>query len=148
MAEQTLQLLFKKLHPYLEDAAQGLKRKSPPAELLRLHRRLERARHEAVEVLELGASQTEQAALAEILETLAANLTPLGENFQQSLILTQLCLEEAPKDLLPFTSEGSVAASSWGKRMVTFLAALEDPAFQARNRWKAIDPEIGDDPEA
>jgi hypothetical protein len=147
LAEQALQLLFKKLHPHLEDAAQVLKLKSPPDELLRLHRRLERARHEAVEVLEQGATQTDQAALAELLDTLAANLTPLGENYQQSLILTQLCLEEAPKDLLPFAPEGCIAASSWGKRMVAFLAALETPTFQARQRWKNIPPEIGDDVE-
>lgn len=146
-AEQALQLLFKKLHPHLEDAAQAVKQKSPSEELLRLHRRLQRARHEAMEVLELGSGQTEDAVLAEILDTLAANLTPLGENFQQSLILTQLCLEEAPQELLPFAPEGCVSGSSWGKRMVTFLAHLEDPAFQARERWKTIDPDIGDDVE-
>jgi hypothetical protein len=144
-AEQALQLLFKKLHPHLEDAAHALKRKAPAAELLRLRLRLERARHETVEILEAASSQVETQALAEILDTLAANLTPLGENFQQSLILTQLCLEDAPKELLPFAPEGSVAGSAWGKRMVAFLAQLEDPAFQARERWKTVDPEIGDD---
>lgn len=145
MAEQALQLLFKKLHPHLEDAAHALKQKVPPEELLRLHHRLERARHEAVEFLEEESSQTEDESLAEILDTLAANLTPLGENYQQSLTLTQLCLEEAPKDLLPFAPEGCVTANTWGKRMVAFLAHLEDPVFQARDRWKAVDPEIGDD---
>jgi hypothetical protein len=25
------------------------------------------------------------------------------------------------------------------------LARLEDPAFQARNRWAGVDPEIGDE---
>ena len=146
-AEQALQLLFKKLHPHLEDAAHALKAQSPPAELLRLHHRLERARHEVVEILEEGSRQTEDASLAEVLDTLAANLTPLGENYQQSLTLTQLCLEEAPKDLLPFAPAGCVAGSSWGKRMIAFLAQLEDPAFQARERWKALDPEVGDDGE-
>ncbi len=145
MAEQALQLLFKKLHPHLEDAAHALQQKSPAEELLRLHHRLVRARHEAVEILEEGSRQTEDPALAEILDTLAANLTPLGENYQQSLTLTQFCLEEAPKDLLPFVPEGCVAGSSWGKRMVAFLAQLEAPAFQARERWQALDPAIGDD---
>jgi len=106
-----------------------------------------RARHEVVEVLEEGSGLLGEEPLAEILDTLAANLTPLGENYQQSLTLTQLCLEEAPKDLLPFTREGSVAGSSWGKRMVTFLAQLEDPAFQARERWAGVAPEVGDDVE-
>jgi len=146
-AEQALQLLFKKLHPHLEDAAHALQRKSPPEELLRLHHRLVRARHEIVEILEEASSQAEDEAFAEILDTLAANLMPLGENYQQSLILSQLCLEDAPKDLLPFAPEGSVSGSAWGKRMVAFLAQLEDPAFQAKERWQAIDPEIGDDVE-
>jgi hypothetical protein len=145
-AEQALQLLFKKLHPHLEDAAHALQQQAPPAELLRLHRRLERARHETVEILEAGAGQVEEPALAEILDTLAANLTPMGENYPQSLTLTQLCLEEAPKDLLPFVPAGC-AASPWGRRMVAFLARLEDPSFQARARWQAVDPEIGDDVE-
>lgn len=144
-AEQALQLLFKKLHPHLEDAAHALAQKAPPDELLRLHHRLVRARHEVVELLEEGSSRTEEAALEELLDSLAANLTPLGENYQQSLILTQLCLEEAPKDLLPLAPEGCVAGSPWGKRMVAFLARLEEPCFQARERWKAIDPAIGDD---
>jgi hypothetical protein len=145
LAEQALQLLFKKLHPHLEDAAHALQQNAPPAELLRLHRRLERARHEAVEVLEEGSRQATEPAIAEILDTLAANLMPLGENYQQSLTLTQLCLEEAPKELVPFAPEGSVAGSPWGKRMVAFLARLEEPAYQARKRWASIDPEIGDD---
>jgi hypothetical protein len=144
-AEQALQLLFKKLHPHLEDAAHALAQKASPEELLRLHHRLVRARHETVELLEEGASQTDDEALAEILDTLATNLTPLGENYQQSLILTQLCLEEAPQDLLPFATEGCVASSTWGKRMIAFLARLESPAFQARVRWITLDPEVGDD---
>jgi len=102
-------------------------------------------RHEVVEVLEVEWSG--DATLAEVLDTLAANLTPLGENFQQSLTLTQLCLEEAPRDLLPFVLEGRVAGSPWGKRMVAFLARLEDPSFQARERWTRVDPSLGDDVE-
>jgi hypothetical protein len=145
-AEQALQLLFKKLHPHLEDAAHALRKGAGPAELLSLHVKLQRARHEVVEILEEGSAQTADAALSELLDTLAANLTPLGENYQQSLTLTQLCLEEAPKDLLPFLPEGRVAGSSWGKRMIAFLSHLEAPEFQARERWKAVDPDIGDDP--
>ncbi len=144
-AETALQLLFKKLHPHLEDAAQALKVGAAPEDLLRLHDKLRRARHEVVEILEAATENVPDEALAELLDTLAANLTPLGENYQQSLTVTQLCLEEAPKDLLPFAPEGCVARTSWGKRMVGFLARLEDPAFQARERWKAVDPEIGDD---
>jgi len=29
--------------------------------------------------------------------------------------------------------------------MVAFLARLEDPAYQARVRWEAVDPDIGDE---
>jgi len=145
IAEQALQLLFKKLHPHLEDAAHALESGAPAAELLRLHRRLGQARHQAVEILEAWADEGGDEALAEILDTLAANLTPVGETYLQSLVLTQLCLEEAPGDLLPFVEAGRVAGSSWGPRMVAFLARLEDPAFQARERWKAVPGEIGDD---
>ena len=148
LAESALQLLFKKLHPHLEDAAHALARKAPVEELLKLHRRLERARHEAVEHLEAWANQAEDPALAEILDTLAANLTPVGETYAQSLVLTQLCLEEAPADLLPFAPAGCVSAGSWGRRMAAFLARLEDPAFQARARWKDVDPGIGETEEA
>lgn len=146
-ADLALQVLFKKLHPHLEDAAHALARGSRPEELLKLHGRLLRARHQVVELLEAGAAQADDETLAELLDTLAANLTPLGENYQQSLTLTQLCLEEAPRELLPFVPEGRVGTSPWGPRMVAFLARLEDPAFQARQRWAALDPEIGDDPE-
>lgn len=144
-AEQALQLLFKKLHPHLEDAAHALVRKAPFDELLKLHLRLIQARYGAMEALEAASGQVEDEELQEVLDTLAANLTPLGENYQQSLTVTQLCLEEAPKDLLPYAPEGCVAASTWGKRMVDFLARLETPAFQARERWRAVDPDIGDD---
>jgi hypothetical protein len=142
-AEQALQLLFRKLHPHLEDAAHALSSKAPPEELLRLHRRLVRARHEVVEILEEGS--VEEPSLAQVLDTLAANLPPLRENYSQSLTLPQLCLEEAPRELLPFVQEGRVAGSAWGKRMVAFLARLQEPAFQARERWKGVDPELGDE---
>lgn len=144
-AEDALQLLFKKLHPHLEDAAQALARKASFDDLLKLHLRLLRARFAAMEALEAASDRTEDEALREVLDTLAANLTPLGENYQQSLTLTQLCLEEAPKDLLPFAPEGCVTSGSWGKRMTAFLAQLEDPAFQARRRWQNVDPDLGDD---
>jgi len=140
-------LLFKKLHPRLEDVAHALDLGASGEELLKHHRRLQQARFEVMEILEESSSHTEDDALSSILDTLAANLTPLGENLQQSLILTQMCLEEAPKDLLPFVPEGRTVDSSWGSRMITFLSRLEDPGFQARKRWNTVDPEIGDEPE-
>jgi len=73
--------------------------------------------------------------LGEILGTLSANLTPVGGSYRQLLTLVQLCLEEAPAELLPFTPAGSAAGSSWGKRMTGFLARLEDPAFHGQARW-------------
>lgn len=143
-AEQALQLLFKKLHPHLEDVAHALATGAGAKELERLHQKLTVACHQASEVLDGLASQTE-GPLAETLDTLSANLLPVGGSFQQLLILVQLCLEEAPADLLPFTPPGSAAATGWGKRMVSFLARLEDPAFQARSRWADVDPDLGDE---
>jgi len=143
-AEQALQLLFKKLHPHLEDTAHALATGAGPRDLERLHQKLTTACHQASEVLDELASRCEDP-LAEILDTLSANLLPVGGSFQQLLILVQLCLEEAPADLLPFTAPGSAAGSGWGKRMVAFLARLEDPAFQARARWAAVDPDLGDE---
>lgn len=144
-AETALSLLFRKLHPLLEDTAHLLHRGAATAEFEKLHLRLMHARGKVVEILEGLTEQAEQDELGEILDTLAANLTPMGESFLQSLVLTQLCLEEAPKDLLRFAPPGAVAASSWGKRMVAFLARLEDPAFQARARWAGIDPDLGEE---
>jgi len=144
-AEVALSLLFKKLHPHLEDVAHALGKGATAKELHRQHLKLQLARHQAAEVLEGLAMDQPEGELQELLETLGANLTPVGENLQQSLILTQLCLEEAPADLLPFLPEVAVAASPWGKRMVGFLSQLEAPAFQARRRWEAVDPEIGDE---
>ncbi len=143
-AETVLSLLFKKLHPHLEDAAHALAMGATAKELQRLHLKLVLARHQVVEILEPLSETTEDEALADVLETLAANLMPVGENFQQSLILTQLCLEEAPQELLTHLPEGAVSASSWGPRMVGFLQKLEDPAFHAEQRWKNVDEAIGE----
>ncbi len=144
-AEAALQLLFKKLHPHLEDAAHALARKANRAELEKLHARLQKARLAVVEVLDgTLASMGEEEALREELEGLSANLTPLGEPFRQSLIVTQLCLEEAPAELLPFAPPGCVGTSTWGPRMVAFLGKLEDPAFQARSRWAGIPEDVGE----
>ncbi|MGA2081853.1 MAG: hypothetical protein ABSH53_14770 [Holophaga sp.] len=143
-AEQALQLLFKKLHPHLEDAAHALASGARAPDLEKLHHRLERACLEASEVLD-GLAGACDGELGDALETLSANLVPVGANFQQQLILVQLCLEEAPAELLPYAPPGSVTASNWGKRMREFLARMEDPAFQARQRWAGVDPEIGDE---
>lgn len=144
-AETALSLLFRKLHPHLEDAAHALSRGAARRELERLHLKLIAARLKTVAILE-AESQTlpQEAPLAELLDTLAANLTPVGESYRQALILTQLCLEEAPADLLPHAPKDCVATSSWGPRMRDFLARLEDPAFQARQRWEAIEEDIGE----
>lgn len=143
-AETALQLLFKKLHPHLEDAAHALAKGLPSAELERLHAKLLRAREQTAEVLE-GLIESCDEDLGELLADLANNLTPVGENYQQSLTLTQLCLEEAPTDLLPYVPEGRAAASAWGKRMQAFLAQLENPSFEAHVRWAGINPEIGEE---
>ena len=144
-AEQALQLLFKKLHPHLEDAAHALRTGAAAAALEKLHLKLVKACHEASEVLD-GLSGACEGDLAEVLGTLSANLLPVGATYQQQLTLVQLCLEEAPAELLPFTPPGSAAGSSWGKRMADFLARLEDPGFHGQARWAGMDPEIGDEP--
>ncbi len=146
-AESALSLLFGKLHPLLEDAAHLRERKAGAAEFEKLHRRLQAARGKVSELLDGWAEQVAAADLAEILDGLSANLTPMGEPLQQSLVLTQLCLEEAPKDLLPFAPQGIVAASGWGRRMVAFLQRLEDPDFHSKRRWAAVDPDLGEDEE-
>jgi hypothetical protein len=143
-AEQALQLLFKKLHPHLEDAAHALAVGAPAPALEKLNLKLVKACHEASEVLD-GLAGSSEGDLAEILGTLSANLLPVGATYQQLLTLVQLCLEEAPADLLPFTPAGSAAGSSWGKRMADFLARLEDPAFHGQARWAGVDPDIGDE---
>lgn len=143
-AEQAMQLLFKKLHPHLEDAAHALATGARAPDLEKLNGKLQRACHEASEVLD-GLAAACEGELGELLGTLSANLLPVGATYQQQLILVQLCLEEAPAELLAFTPPGSAAASGWGKRMRDFLARLEDPAFQSRARWAGIDPDIGDE---
>lgn len=145
-AETCLQLLFKKLHPHLEDAAHALATGKPRADLEKLHAKLLRAREEVCDLLEEVLENCEDELLAEHLAELADNLTPVGENFQQSLTLTQLCLEEAPAELLPFVPAGCEGAS-WRKRLDAFLAQLEQPAFQAKARWAGVDPEIGEEGE-
>jgi hypothetical protein len=144
-AETALSLLFRKLHPHLEDAAHALSRGATRRELERLHLKLIAARLKTVEVIEATAGTLPgDEPLADLLDTLAANLTPVGESYRQALILTQLCLEEAPADLLPHAPEGCVAASPWGPRMVDFLAKLEEPKFQARERWAGVEEDIGE----
>ena len=144
-AETALSLLFRKLHPHLEDAAHALAKGAARRDLERLHLKLLAARLKTVALLEAEAEGLpEEAPLVEILETLAANLTPVGESYRQSLILTQLCLEEAPADLLAHAPMGCVAGSTWGPRMTDFLTRLEEPAFQAHRRWEAIEEDIGE----
>ena len=107
-AETALSLLFRKLHPHLEDAAHALARGAARRDLERLHLKLITARLKTVELIEAEADRLpEDAPLAEVLDTLAANLTPVGESFRQALILTQLCLEDAPADLLPHAPEAA-----------------------------------------
>lgn len=143
-AEVALSLLFKKLHPLLEDAAHALQQRASKPDLEKLNAKLVRARHQTVEAIEAEVERIPEGDLQELLDTLAANLTPMGENFQQSLTLTQLCLEEAPKDLLIHVAPGRVAEAPWGTRMVGFLQKLEEPSFQARSRWAEVDETIGE----
>lgn len=144
-AETALSLLYRKLHPHLEDAAHALLRGAERRELERLHLKLLTARLKTVQLLEAEVETLpEEHPLAELLDGLAANLTPVGESYRQSLTLTQLCLEEAPAEFLPHVPAGSVGTSSWGPRMTEFLARLADPAFQARRRWAAVVEDIGE----
>ena len=143
-AETALSLLFRKLHPLLEDAAHLVDRGAAAAEFDKLHLKLQKARGKVVDVLEETIGSVQDEALAEALDTLAANLTPMGESLQQSLVLTQLCLEEAPADLLPHVSEEGVAQSAWGTRLAEFQARLRDPSFLAQQRWASIEEDIGE----
>lgn len=143
-AESALQLLFKKLHPHLEDGAHALTKGMNAQGLLRLHTRLLRARIASAASLDALAEDASDETLQELLEALAADITPVGETYQQSLILTQLCLEEAPSDLLPFCRSEAVASSSWGSRMEAFLRQTQAPGASAHDRWESVDPDIGD----
>jgi len=143
-AETALQILFKKLHPHLEDAAHALSKGASAKDLEKLHQKLLKAREQTVAILEEMIESCDED-LAESLAELADNLSPVGESFQQSLILTQLCLEEAPAELLPFAPAGAAESSTWGKRMNDFLARTQDPAYQAQARWSSVDPDIGEE---
>jgi len=144
-ADAALSLLFKKLHPLLEDAAHAQERGAPARDLERLHLKLLSARLKVVEVL--GAEVeglAEEDDLRDALETLASNLTPVGESFRQSLILTQLCLEEAPEELLPHLPCDILETAPWAARLQAFQGRLADPAFHAERRWEGVDEDIGE----
>ncbi|MFN8011343.1 MAG: hypothetical protein U0P81_08055 [Holophagaceae bacterium] len=143
-AETALSLLFNKLHPLLEDAAHLLASGAPRRDFERLHLKLITARTKCVETLEALDEEACPDALGEVLEELVVALTPVGESFQQALVLTQLSLEEAPAQLLPFVPEGRAGSEKWGARMRAFLERLEDPAFGAERRWEVIDPDLGE----
>jgi hypothetical protein len=143
-AETALSLLFNKLHPLLEDAAHLLAVGAPRRDFEKLHLKLITARTKCVETIEALDEEACPDALQDVLEELVVALTPVGESFQQALILTQMGLEEAPAQLLPFVPEGRAASEKWGARMQAFLQRLEDPAFGAERRWEAIDPDLGE----
>jgi hypothetical protein len=143
-AETALSLLFNKLHPLLEDAAHLLATGAPRRDFERLHLKLITARTKCVETLEAVDEEACPEALQEVLEELVVALTPVGESFQQALVLTQMSLEEAPAQLLPFVAEGRAGTEKWGARMQAFLARLEDPAFGAERRWEDMDPDLGE----
>lgn len=143
-AEQALSILFKKLHPLLEDTAEALRHKPSMKILTALHLKLMKARIKASEAIQHAAEQTDDEELCAHLETLSVNLLPVGENFRQSLTLTQLCLEEVPKDLVSFIPAGVSSQSPWGKRMIHFLEKLKDDSFHAEARWSKVDDDIGE----
>jgi len=144
-ADTALSLLFRKLHPHLEDAAHALAKGAKRAELERLHLKLIRAREAAVAALDAEAAKLPEADdLRASLEALAADLAPFGETWKESLTLTQLCLEEAPAELLPFLPDETASAAKWAPRLATFFEKLEDPAYAADTRWAVVDEEIGE----
>ncbi|MFZ9834494.1 MAG: hypothetical protein ACO3D2_00440 [Holophagaceae bacterium] len=143
-AEQALSILFKKLHPLLEDTAEALRHKPSVKVLTALHVKLMKARIKASEAIQHAAEQTDDEELSTQLETLSVNLLPVGENFRQSLTLTQLCLEEVPKDLVAFIPAGVSSQSPWGKRMIHFLEQLKEDHFHAEPRWSKVDDDIGE----
>jgi hypothetical protein len=145
-AAAALSLLFKKLHPHLEDAAHALSKDANKAQLERMHLKLLKARDQVAQSLIEEAERLNLGELRDHLETLAENLQPLGEPYRDNLILTQLCLEAWPEALLPFVPEPERADASWAKRLMDFETRLAaDPAYQAEQRWLGIDEEIGDD---
>lgn len=141
-ADTALSLLFRKLHPLLEDAAHALASRAPRKELERLHAKLVKARLVTAEALEKALPDIEDEALAEAVAELADNLQPSGEGFQESLTLTQLCLEDAPETFLPFVPAPEEAP--WMKRLEAFQALIQAPAQRAESRWESIDPELGE----
>ena len=144
-ADAALSLLFRKLHPHLEDAAHALAKGAKKAELERLHLRLIKARDAAVAALDAEAAKLPEGGDCRAsLEALAADLAPFGETWKESLTLVQLCLEEAPAELLPFIPEDAAQAAKWAPRLATFFEKLEDPVYAAQSRWKAVDEEIGE----
>ncbi|HZU53739.1 MAG TPA: hypothetical protein VFF77_07570 [Holophagaceae bacterium] len=144
-ADTALSLLFRKLHPHLEDAAHALAKGVAAPELERLHGKLLRARVTAVAALDAEAVKLPEGDdLRESLEALAADLAPFGETWKESLTLTQLCLEEAPAELLPHLPDEVAEAPKWAPRLASFFEKLEDPAYHAEQRWRGVDEEIGD----
>ena len=144
-ADTALSLLFRKLHSHLEDAAHALSKSAPRADLERLHLKLLRAREATVAALEQALSGLPPGDdLRESLEALAADLAPLGETWKESLTLTQLCLEEAPSELLPFLPDEVAEPPKWAPRLASFFEKLEDPAYHAEQRWRGVDDEIGE----
>ena len=144
-ADAALSLLFRKLHPHLEDAAHALAKGAKKAELERLHLKLLKAREATVAALEAEAVKLpEEDDCRASLEALAADLIPFGETWKESLTLVQLCLEEAPAELLPFLPEEVAEPPKWAPRLAAFFEKLEDPAYGAQSRWKAVDEEVGE----
>ena len=144
-ADTALSLLFRKLHPHLEDAAHALSKGAPKQELERLHLKLLRARESTVAALDAGSAKLPEGDdLRMSLEALAADLAPFGETWKESLTLTQLCLEEAPSELLPFLPDEVAEPPKWAPRLAGFFEKLEDPAYHAEQRWASVDEEIGD----
>lgn len=144
-ADVALSLLFRKLHPHLEDAAHALAKGAKAAEFERLHLKLLRARETAVAALEAEiAKLPEGDECRGSLEALAADLTPFGETWKESLTLTQLCLEDAPAELLPYLDEAAARGAKWAPRLSAFFEKLEDPRFAAESRWAAVDEGLGE----
>ena len=78
------------------------------------------------------------------VSTLQNNVAEFTRTFAVNITAVVLRLEDAPADLLPHVPEGAVAGSSWGPRMTAFLARLEEPGFQAHQRWESVPEDIGE----